>query len=79
MFIWNLIAGSRVAQFAVVALGAMAFLYGAMKYIDNQAQKKLLLDLKENELEIRERVNDATNTSPDNVGDAIEFLRDRSD
>jgi len=80
--LWNklkYILSSKALQVLVVSLVSGGAVFFVVKYIEDNAKQEILLQERQQELEIWERTKDATDSSPDNTDDALEYLRDRSD
>lgn len=82
MWILQLIAGSRVAQYALIVLAAGLILFSTTQYIQKVERDKILLDIQDKQDTKRKVIRDAIKNTPAVRGDAsdsLRFLRDRTD
>jgi len=75
---WMMILNNRFFQIAVGILVLLVVLFLGVKYVERSAQKEIQLDILKKEVETERRTRDATKSAPDNVRDALEFLRNRN-
>jgi len=72
-----LVLRSKVFIWVAMGLLAIGAVFLVVKYIEGNAVKELKIERKLKEIDIQERTKDATDSAPDNVNDALEYLRNR--
>ena len=80
MWILQIIAGSKVAQYALIVLAAGLILFSTTQYIQKVERDKLLLEIQGGQDTKRKVIRDAIKNNPavgDNASDSLRFLRDR--
>lgn len=79
MTVFGWIVGSRLGRLVAGVLLVGILLFTAIQYIRSDERDRIEIEQLRKDQETRERIDNAINDSPDNVDDAIEFLRDRQD
>jgi len=77
MSAWKIIAGSKVTLVAVTALVAGLISFFTIRYIQQAERDKVTIELQEQQMERRQRVDEGIRSAPVNVDDSLQYLRDR--
>lgn len=77
MGIWKIIAGSKVTLVVVTALVVGLISFFTIRYIQEAEKGKVTIELQEQQIERRQRVDEGVRTAPVDVDDSLQYLRDR--
>lgn len=69
------LAGSKVGRIVALVLAVGLISFTTIRYIQSTEREKIELELRENELDTRESIDDAVRNSPTDPDAALEWLR----